>query len=88
MMRTVDTNLALLYFENGALLPSLDGFRPRAVYTLQWFDPSTGDWLSPIAVRSDGDGVLVLPGFPSGDNPSARDWAAKITTGDQRLRSQ
>jgi hypothetical protein len=79
MMRTPGNEFALLYFENGALRPGLQGFEPGAAYTLQWFDPVDGQWRPAAALEADRQGRLEVPAFPGGDNPASRDWAAKIT---------
>lgn len=79
MMRTADETLAMLYFENGAARPVLQGFGPGARYRLQWFDTIDGAWLKPERLTADEGGVLHLPEFPSGGNLAGRDWAAKIT---------
>jgi len=79
MARTPDTDLALLYFENEAVLPTLRGFQAATEYVLTWFDPISGEWLAPLHVRSDAAGTIVLTSFPDSANPAARDWAARIT---------
>jgi hypothetical protein len=78
MMRTAEKDLALLYFENQAVLPALSGFKPDSSYTFQWFNPRNGRWEKSITVKTDEKGMLTPPGFPDGQNPSAIDWAAKI----------
>ncbi len=86
MMRTADKDLALLYFENKAVLPTLSGFQPDTSYLLQWFNPGNGKWQESIVIKADEKGILTLPGFPAcpersrgnGQNPSSVDWAAKI----------
>ena len=78
MMRTPEKDFALLYFENKAVLPQLNGFKPGAVYSLQWFDTISGEWQAAIPIKANDGGVLVLAAFPDGKNPSSRDWAAKI----------
>lgn len=78
MMITPEKDFALLYFENKAVLPTLSGFKPNAKYNFKWFNPSTGQWLKKIKLKSDDKGVLTLPNFPDSQNPAATDWAAKI----------
>jgi hypothetical protein len=78
MMCTPEKDFALLYFENKSLLPSLNNFRPNTVYKFQWFDPISGKWFAKVNIKSDEKGILRLPEFPGKDNPSSRDWAAKI----------
>jgi hypothetical protein len=78
MMRTAEKDLALLYFENQAVLPTLSGFKPDTSYRFQWFNPRNGQWGKSIAVKTDERGILTPPGFPDGQNPSVTDWAAKI----------
>ncbi len=78
MMCTSDKTLALLYFENKAMLPELSGFNPDKDYTLQWFDPITGKWKEKKIIKSDNKGKLQLPEFPDKGQIKMRDWAAKI----------
>ena len=78
MMRTAGKDLALLYFENKAELPRLHGFNANAFYTVQWFDPRTGQWKKAILVKTDKDGILKMPSFPGEVQPAVADWAAKI----------
>ena len=79
MMRTSQKDFALLYFENQSQLPVLHNFQPEAEYSLQWFDPITGEWKDLVTIKSDEKGTLTLPDFPEGKKISDRDWAAKIT---------
>jgi hypothetical protein len=82
MMRTPEKDFALLYLENQAVLPTLSGFKPGTSYNFTWFDPRNGEWGKSVIIKSDGEGVLTLPAFPDGENPSAKDWAAKIVGGE------
>jgi hypothetical protein len=84
MMRTAEYDFALLYFENQAVLPTLSGFKPDASYRLQWFNPRNGQWSQDIDIQSDKKGILALPEFPDGRNPSVIDWAAKILEGNDK----
>jgi hypothetical protein len=79
MMRTREKDFALLYFENQAVLPELNGFVPNASYELAWFDTVKGEWGNEILLKSDRKGKLQLPGFPDGKNPASTDRAAKIS---------
>jgi hypothetical protein len=79
MMRNEERDMALVYFENKAELPTVKGFDPDSAYLFMWFDPKKGEWQAPIEIRSDKTGVIQLPKFPSGKNRSGTDWAAKIT---------
>jgi hypothetical protein len=78
LARSGDRRLALLYFEQGAVLPALNGLLPDAAYAWRWFDPRAGRWLAPLALRTDASGVLRAPAFPAGGMTAARDWAAKL----------
>jgi hypothetical protein len=84
MMCTPEKDFALLYFENLAVLPTLSGFKPGTSYNFKWFNPHNGEWEKSVIIKSDGEGVLTLPAFPDGENPSATDWAAKIIIGKGR----
>jgi len=78
MMQTSEKDLAMLFFENASVPPTLGGFRPNADYVLEWYDTLTGEWQAAVDLRSDAGGRIVLTRFPDGANPSERDWAAKI----------
>ncbi|MFA7709814.1 MAG: putative collagen-binding domain-containing protein, partial [Candidatus Neomarinimicrobiota bacterium] len=79
MMRTADKDLAMLYFENQAALPTLSGFLSSTLYNFQWFNPRNGEWQAAKTIKTDRRGNLNVPPFPDGNNPSATDWAAKIS---------
>ena len=78
MMTSPGKDLALLYFETGAVLPRLTGFKEGVSYTLQWFEPLEGIWGESLRIKADKSGALELPAFPSGQNPTQSDFAAKI----------
>ncbi|HSR17008.1 MAG TPA: hypothetical protein VLM39_02855, partial [Ignavibacteriaceae bacterium] len=78
MMRTPEKDFALLYFENKSILPVLNNFKPNTFYSFQWFDTIKGEWKEKVIIKSDKNGKLLLPEFPDRQNPSAKDWAAKI----------
>lgn len=78
MMRTEEKDFALLYFENLAVAPTVEGFIPGKTYRLEWFDPITGSWLKPVALTADNAGKIIVPVFPQSEKISRRDWAAKI----------
>ncbi|MGB8491556.1 MAG: DUF5060 domain-containing protein [Bacteroidales bacterium] len=78
MMRNKERDFALLYFENGAVKPSLNGFIPDRQYSLKWFDPVKGVWGKSLTVTTDEEGSLAIPFFPDSQNPSVTDRALKI----------
>jgi hypothetical protein len=78
MMCTPERDLALLYFENQAVSPTLSGFKSSTSYNLQWFNPRIGQWKDKIVLKTDDKGTLELSGFPDAHNPSTTDWAAKL----------
>ncbi|MBN1406754.1 MAG: DUF4038 domain-containing protein [Calditrichaceae bacterium] len=78
MMQTSDKKLALLYFENKAVLPELSNFKPNKEYTFQWYDPITGVWKDKMDIKSDNMGRIKVPDFPDQAEKKMRDWAAKI----------
>jgi len=78
MMCAPTKDFALLYFENQSVLPTLSGFKENTAYKFQWFNPRNGEWEKSTTIESDEKGVLALPAFPDGENPSTTDWAAKI----------
>jgi len=81
MMRTPEKDFALLYFENKSVLPSLLNFKPNTSYYFRWFNTINGEWKEKIVIKSDEKGTLKIPDFPDGQNPSSKDWAAKIVSG-------
>ena len=78
MMRTPEKDFALLYFENQSMLPVVHNFKKSTDYFFQWFDTMTGGWKNKISVKSDDTGTIILPDFPDRQNPSSKDWAAKV----------
>ncbi|MDZ7723517.1 MAG: hypothetical protein U5R06_12110 [candidate division KSB1 bacterium] len=78
MMRTIEKDFCLLYFENQAVTPDLSGFKPETTYSFQWYDPLTGDWKKIHPLNTDKQGNLQIPVFPNRETVSKRDWAAKI----------
>jgi len=79
MMRTPDSKLAMLYFENECDIPFLSGFIPEQAYQIHWFDPLSGEWLLNSEVTiSDQSGNILLDHFPDGSKLSSRDWSLKI----------
>ena len=78
MMRTKEKNFALLYFEHGCVLPSLENFLPDSKYSFQWYNPVKGVWQEEILIKSNSDGTLLLPVFPEDKDRIYLDWAAKI----------
>jgi hypothetical protein len=78
MMRTVEGDFALLYFENGAAAAQLRDFEAGARYLWTWFDPRTGAWSAPVVLSADRRGVLARPDLPARGPAGADDWAAKI----------
>lgn len=79
MLRNAEKSLALLYFEHAApRQPMLRGFRPNRSYTLQWFQPETGEWSAAISLRTNAQGEFRLPDFPQNQERTYQDWAAKI----------
>ena len=83
LLRDADATLALLYFENDAEEPEIIGMQPNAAYRLSWYNPVTGTWLQPLALRSDAAGRVRVPDFPTNGGRTMRDWAAKLTLGDR-----
>ncbi len=78
MLLHPDKNLAFLYFENEAEIPSVNGLNKNATYQITWFDTIAGEWLTSTEVATDADGQLLLESFPKGENISKRDWALKV----------
>jgi hypothetical protein len=78
LMRTVDKDFALAYFEQKALTARMKGFTPGAKYSWRWFDPRSGRWQRALTLRADADGTLTTPKFAGGGQQAAHDIAAKI----------
>jgi hypothetical protein len=78
MMRTLEKDFALLYFENQSVLPVLNNFKTGAEYYFQWFNPINGEWKNKVTVKLDRKGMLTLPDFPEEKKMTFKDWAAKI----------
>ena len=78
LMRTPDRQFALAYFENKALRAQLKGFTPNARYRWQWFNTRTGEWNTPIELKTSADGALKAPAFAVGGEQASVDVAAKI----------
>jgi hypothetical protein len=78
MLLTPEKDLALLYFENKAVLPTLTGFKPGSFYSFRWFNPRDGRWQRSVTIKADENGKLATPAFPDGQKTSDTDWAAKI----------
>lgn len=78
MMRTIEKDFALLYFENKSVAPSLKSFSPDKTYTLTSFDPLNGQWQKAISITADSEGNINIPSFPQDEKIASRDWAAKI----------
>lgn len=77
---TSDHTLIFVYFEIACPRADLSGVTPNAAYQVQWFDPRTGLWIDETSVATaDSGGTLRLPTFPSGEETSSMDWAAKLT---------
>lgn len=78
MLRSGESDLALLYFENASVSPQLAGFTPDKSYTFNWYQPATGEWLKPVTLNADASGNIKLPSFPGGEARAQQDWAAKL----------
>lgn len=79
MMRTPDSKLAMLYFENKCNIPYLSGFTPDQAYLLHWLDPVSGEWVNnSVEINSDEFGNIELDAFPDGEKLSSKDWSLKI----------
>ena len=78
MLRTADRGFALLYFENMAVTPKLQGFAPQRRYQLSWYNPQTGEWYSPQAIAANSEGEILINAFPGVGKVANRDWALKI----------
>ncbi|MBN2369510.1 MAG: DUF4038 domain-containing protein [Vicinamibacteria bacterium] len=78
MMRTAGQDLALLYFEKRAVRATLSGFQPSTSYQWTFYDPRRGDWMAPIEIDADTNGLLTAPQFPGDNDVATTDWAAKL----------
>jgi len=80
MMKTPGKNFALLYFENGAVLPELSGFIPGADYELKGFDPMLGTWGEPDQITADGDKIILSTGDQCGRDTPDENLFAMVET--------
>jgi hypothetical protein len=79
MLLAANKELAFLYFENKSEAPLVTGLMPGTTYTLEWFDPVTGEWLpDPVSQTSDKEGNILTGNFPYSGKVSDRDWCLKI----------
>jgi hypothetical protein len=78
--RTESGNITLLYFERDCPRARLSGLIAAGRYRVQWFNPRTGEWLTPSkhSLQADDKGWLRLAPFPSGETTSKEDWAMKV----------
>jgi hypothetical protein len=86
---TEKRDLFLLYFEQACPRATLSGATPNARYAAQWFDPRTGQWTQAAGspLTADARGRIQLPPFPGNTDPSADDWAMKLTSATGRASS-
>jgi len=77
-LHTEAKDLFLLYFEKDCPKTTLSGTTPGANYEINWFETSTGNWVQTESARSDQDGMIRMPDFPTGSGISERDWAVKL----------
>jgi hypothetical protein len=77
-MHTKSKELFVLYFEKECPKAKLNGTIPLTPYELHWFDTSSGSWVKTEIVKSDQNGEIEMPDFPTGSNVSKQDWALKV----------
>jgi hypothetical protein len=78
LMRAPEADLGLLYFENKAHRARTVGWKANAAYEFAWYDPRTGQWHQPTALKADGRGEIQLPPFPGEGEVASTDWAARL----------
>ena len=73
--RTPDRNNFLIYFERGCPKSEVRGAQLNSVYSAQWFNPRTGEWLNVDEgkVSSSKIGIIKLPHLPND-----ADWGLKL----------
>jgi hypothetical protein len=79
LMLTADDAFGLLYFEHKAEVRQVKGLSPAQVYRWQWFDPRSGEWLPPVELTVDADGLLPIPAIPAGKAASGAARAASAS---------
>jgi hypothetical protein len=84
MMRTPDSKIALLYFENECQSNIVvNGLNANATYRAQWYNTCTGEWIPMNAsgtLTASSGGSITLPDYPVVTRPAGTaDWAAKLT---------
>jgi hypothetical protein len=80
--RTSAKDLYLLYLEKDISEVTLRSALPDQSYSLQWFDPRSGEWSSRTAIKSDVSGRIRIPKAPSDD-----DWALQLVLSKQSAGS-
>ena len=79
MMWLQNKNLAMLYFENRCEAPQITNLIPNKEYSLQWFDPITGEWLNESQkISTNEEGMISINNFPDGEKTSTQDWSLKL----------
>jgi len=78
LLRTSDRKFALLYLEDKARAPKVNGLLPSTRYRWTWFDPRLGQWSAPISLSTDNTGQLIPPSLPTGQPGLSNDWAAQL----------
>src|SRR5687768_8818585 len=73
--RTPDRNNFLIYFERGCPRAEVRGAQLNSVYSAQWFNPRTGEWMNvgDGRVSSSKIGIIKLP-----HHPDDMDWGLKL----------
>ncbi|MHB8061576.1 MAG: DUF5060 domain-containing protein, partial [Ruminiclostridium sp.] len=60
-------DLLMFYFEQNCLQGTVRGLKPNAPYTIEWFNPITGEWKVDRSVLgticADNMGRIILPKF-------------------------
>ncbi|MBW2643083.1 MAG: DUF4038 domain-containing protein [Deltaproteobacteria bacterium] len=82
MLKSPDNKIVLLYFENLAKQQTISNLPASKEYASQWYNPRTGEWtkMGNGRLKTDKQGKLKLPKFPSGKSVSQDDWAARLTS--------
>jgi hypothetical protein len=78
MMRSLDRDLALLYFEHKSVRPRVGGLKPGSTYLWNWYDPRGGNWADAVRLATDASGNLEAPPFPTNSVEATEDWASKL----------
>ena len=76
--KTPDTWVLYFYSKNSLATGEITGLQPDKSYLLTWYNPRTGEAMSPVKISPDQDGRLYLP-----EKPDPEDWVISVTNTEE-----